>query len=54
MWLPEALVKDLCGTLVLAPGRKNVTELIVDVRKLLIGKPDSVTPADINMFTPKN
>jgi hypothetical protein len=54
LWLPEALVKDLCRTLVLAPGRKNVIELIVDVRRVLVGKPDSVTAADIIVFTPKN
>ena len=51
LWLPARVVKDLCGTLSHGPDAKSTKAILVEVRRVLKGKPDDVTAADFIHFS---
>jgi len=50
LWLPENVARDLCATLNLQPNAKTVKDLLIEVRKILKGKEDGLTPGSVIDF----
>jgi hypothetical protein len=47
LWLPDDIVVELSKRLTNTADAKNIEELLVDVRRHLMGKPDAVEPGHI-------
>jgi hypothetical protein len=52
LWLPADVVVELSKRLTNAADAKNIKELLVDVRRHLMGHPDEVEPGHIVHFDP--
>ena len=52
LWLPDNIVIELSKRLTNTADAKDIRELLVDVRRNLIGKPDAVEPGHIIHFEP--
>jgi hypothetical protein len=50
LWLPQDIAVDLSNTLAHSPGSRNIRELIVMVRKHLLGPGDSLPARDVIVF----
>ena len=52
LWLPDEIVIELSKRLTYRADAKDINELLVDVRRHLMGKPDGVEPGHIILFNP--
>jgi hypothetical protein len=52
LWLPDDIVVELSKRLTNTADAKNIKDLLVDVRRHLMGKPDAVEPGHIIHFDP--
>jgi hypothetical protein len=54
LWLPEEIAKKLSLRLLNHPDGPDVRDIIIDVRKYLLQKNDSVTSEDVIVFDAEN
>lgn len=47
LWLPEDIYKNLGKALIKADGEKNIFQVLVDIRKVILRKPTGLTDKDI-------
>jgi hypothetical protein len=52
LWLPDDIVIEVSKRLTYRADAKDINELLVDVRRHLMGKPDAVEPGHIIHFNP--
>ena len=53
LWLPDDLAKEVNKRLSNSPDAKNIKQIIVDVKKIIHGKPSSMDPELIVHFPDK-
>jgi hypothetical protein len=51
LWLPEEVARELSDTLAHNPGSKDIRGLLIDVRKVIQPRQDSLKPNEIILFS---